>query len=129
MAQRVELAEMIEQVADQLREVQSQTPPGAEVMQFTEAEIELTASVEKDAKLGVRIYVVELGGGAKKAGGTRVTVRFSSLPANPIAALTIQGPTPAPVDAEQYSKRTPAPTQPKQAGSAHDEDGDADDDS
>jgi Trypsin-co-occurring domain 2 len=79
---RVELAELVEHVADQLRKVQARQPDGdkAAVMQFTEAEIELGVSIEKEASGGLNVWLLELGGGRTKANTTTLTVRFSSIP-------------------------------------------------
>ena len=88
MAKKVELSELIQHVADELRAVNA--PPDSDVapvMQFTEAEIEMGISIEKKAEGGLKVWVLELGGGRTKADTTTINVKFSAIPGHGVVAL------------------------------------------
>jgi hypothetical protein len=77
----VRLAELINEVAsellraEELAEGRNQEP----VFRFEECEIEVAISVEKEGKAGIRVWVLELGGGAKKTDANTVTVKFTRV--------------------------------------------------
>lgn len=107
---RVELSELIEHVADQLRAVQARHRDGDReaVMQFTEAEIELGVSIEKEASGDLNVWLLKLGGGRTKANTTTLTVRFSSIPGQIAIAALSRGIGGSP-DAADLSRRNPLP--------------------
>lgn len=49
-------------------------------MQFDECELEFAVEVEREAKAGVNVWALELGGNAKRADSNVVRVKFKSLP-------------------------------------------------
>ncbi len=102
------LAELISDVTAQLRQAEAEAPRDSGVMQFKECELELAVSIEAEGRAGVRVYVVELGGGVTRASSNTIKVRFSSLPDRPVIVpgLSEVPPTPPP---EGGSRPTTAP--------------------
>ena len=77
---RFELASFIDQVAQQLLAAEAKAKTrGDHVMQFEECELEMAVSVGKDAKAGIKVWVIELGGGAKKTDANTIRVKFKRI--------------------------------------------------
>jgi hypothetical protein len=85
MAQ-VKLVDLIDQVAMQLLEAEDRAKKrGDRVMDFAECELEVAISVESGGKGGVRVWVLELGGGRTKTDTNTIKIRFTPRPERPIA--------------------------------------------
>jgi len=73
------LAELIEQVKQELLN----PPPGAEtdppVFAVDSVELELQVTVKKDARAGIKIYVIDVGGGGSRDDIQKVKVKLSPL--------------------------------------------------
>lgn len=88
MADRVPLAEMIEHVATALIQAQEMAQQrGQAVMQFSQCQIESAVEVTKEATGGIKVWIVELGGGAKKTDHNTITVTFSAIPERPVHTI------------------------------------------
>ena len=73
------LAELIEQVKHELTHVdpdQKKEPP---VFWVDAVELELQVTVKRDAKLGIKVYVLEAGGGASRDDMQKVKVSLTPL--------------------------------------------------
>lgn len=49
-------------------------------MQFAECELEMAIEVEKNGSGGINVWVVQLGGGAKKTDSNTIRVTFKAIP-------------------------------------------------
>jgi hypothetical protein len=73
----IELAELIDHVADQLVKAELLATKRTEhPMQFETCEIEMAVRFEKSGKGGVKVWVLELGGGATSESSNRITATF-----------------------------------------------------
>src|SRR5690242_18280070 len=78
---KVELADLIDHVAEQLTEAERRAAkrPG-QVMQFKEAQLELAVSLETGGTGGLKVWVLELGGGRTKTDSNTITVTLQAVP-------------------------------------------------
>jgi hypothetical protein len=80
-ATRVALADLIDYVADQLAQAETRASARSErVMQFETAVLELAVSIETGGKGGLKVWVLELGGGRTKTDSNTITVTLKALP-------------------------------------------------
>ena len=49
-------------------------------MRFNECQIECAVEIEKQGGGGIKVWILELTGGAKKAEHNTITVKFSAIP-------------------------------------------------
>jgi hypothetical protein len=79
-AGRVELADLIDRVAEQLLAAEQRAAQRSDrVMRFTECELEMAISIETGGEGGIKVWVLELGGSRKKTDSNTITVKFRSL--------------------------------------------------
>ena len=84
---RIGLSDLIEHVATALIEAQKKAQQRAQaVMRFSECQIQCAVEVEKEAGGGIKVWILELKGGAKKTEHNTITVKFSSIPHEPVEA-------------------------------------------
>ncbi|MEV4437496.1 trypco2 family protein [Streptomyces sp. NPDC049577] len=92
--ERFELLEFAAQLADEIRRVRDNPPPpGNEVIQLTECSIEMAMEVKKEAKGGIKVYVLELGGAVSTARTNKVILKFTPIDAVQMVS-TQEGPGP-----------------------------------
>lgn len=85
MPDRIALSDLIDYVATALTQAQQKAQQrGQAVMQFSECQIECAVEVEKEGGGGIKVWILELRGGAKKTEHNTITVRFSSIPDRPV---------------------------------------------
>lgn len=78
---RIELADLIDYVAQQLTEADQRAGGrSGRIMSFTECELELAVSVEREAGAGIKVWLLELGGSQTKANSHVIRVKCSALP-------------------------------------------------
>jgi hypothetical protein len=95
VANRFPLSDLIDVVTNELRIASSNAAAqGSQIMQFAECELEMAIDVEKNGSGGINVWVVQLGGGAKKTDSNTIRVTFKALPE--AAMVFVQG---SPVDA------------------------------
>ena len=95
MNQKIELADLVEKVANQLHELRKRAKATTDpVMQFTECELEMAFSVEDAGKAGIKLWVFELGGGRTRTNSNTVRIKFSAQ--GPSIAFPVQQPGPGP---------------------------------
>jgi hypothetical protein len=85
VAQRVSLADLVAEVASQLRLAADRVQDAPDhVMRFQECELETAVSVDTEGGGGVKIWVIEVGGRRKRSESNTVRVRFTNLPETPL---------------------------------------------
>lgn len=99
MANKFPLSDLIQVVTTELRTAaEDAAQHGNQIMQFAECELEMAIDVEKNASGGISVWVVQLGGGAKKTDTNTIRVTFKALDQNPqiyIQDATPEAPGPA----------------------------------
>ena len=84
VSDRIALSDLIEYVAASLIQAQEKAQQrGQAVMQFSECEIECAVEVEKEGGGGIKVWILELRGGAKKTEHNTISVKFSPIPGAP----------------------------------------------
>ena len=78
------LSELINDVANELRIAQSLSQDKSPVMGFTECELELQVNVATEGKGGIKFWIIDIGGSAKKEKTHTVKLKFKALQSNPI---------------------------------------------
>jgi hypothetical protein len=73
------LAELIEQVKRELLAPSLEDKTDIPLLSVDEVELELQVTVKKDAKGGIKIYVLELGGGGSRDDVQKVKVKLSPI--------------------------------------------------
>ncbi|MEW6499832.1 MAG: trypco2 family protein [Cyanobacteriota bacterium] len=73
------LAELIEQVKRELLTPSSEDKAHIPLLSVDEVELELQVTVKKDVKGGIKIYVLELGGGGSRDDVQKVKVKLSPI--------------------------------------------------
>jgi Trypsin-co-occurring domain 2 len=94
---QIPLADLLSHITDQL--VLADTAArarGKATMQFEECELEFAVKIEGDAKAGIKVWVLELGGGVKKSDSNTIRVKFKSIPGQPIQAAHTATTAPGP---------------------------------
>ena len=77
MSEKVELADLVDYVAEQLVEAENRASKRANhVLVLQECELEMSVTVSKDSQLGLRVYVVQLGGRRSDKSLHRVAVKL-----------------------------------------------------
>ena len=89
---QVELADLIDHVAEQLAEAERRAGEReGPVMKFQECELELAVSLETGGQGGLKVWVLELGGGRTKTNSNTITVKFGALPGGLVFPITGTG--------------------------------------
>jgi len=85
---RIEISEVLKNISDELWQANEQAKQSNKAtMVFTECEIEFAIETEAKANAGVKIYVVNLGGDAKRSDKNTVKLKFTALSEKPFVAL------------------------------------------
>jgi hypothetical protein len=77
--QSIGLTELIEQVKRDLMSTAPNQESDVPIFSVDAVELELQVTVKKDAKVGIKFYVVDLGGGASRDDIQKVKVSLSPL--------------------------------------------------
>jgi hypothetical protein len=76
----VELAQLVDHVATELLKAEASAAERSErVMRFTECQLEMAISIETGGDAGIKVWVLELGGGRTKTNSNTITVKFQAL--------------------------------------------------
>ena len=87
MSEKIRLSEILDHISQELIEAQQNAQDrGQATMQFDECEIEFAVETTKEAGGGVKVWVLELKGGAKKKDSNTLRIKFSSIPNQPYQA-------------------------------------------
>ncbi|RUT00803.1 hypothetical protein DSM106972_072120 [Dulcicalothrix desertica PCC 7102] len=81
---RVELAELIEQVKQELLSTYPSDKSNTPFLSVDSIELELQVTVKKEAKGGVKINVLQFGGGELSGGGSRDDVQKVKVTLSPL---------------------------------------------
>lgn len=80
MADRIELSEILRYVSSELSKADAEArESGAAVMEFKECTLEFAVTAEKEAGGGLKVWVLNLSGGAKKSESHTITVTMKAL--------------------------------------------------
>ena len=86
---RIELSQLLQYVSQELQAADAKArAAGLPVMQFDECKLEIAVSAEREGSGGVKVWVLNLSGGAKKSESHTITVTMKAIPGRPIVALT-----------------------------------------
>jgi hypothetical protein len=81
------LSELVAHTAEELRRVKEQEPPPEDVvMRFTECEMELAVKVTVEGHAGIKIYILDVGGGGTHEAANTIRLKFSAIESNIIQA-------------------------------------------
>lgn len=84
---RIELSQLLRYVSQELQDADAAAKAaGSPVMQFDECRLEFAVSAEKQASGGVKVWVLNLGGGAKKSESHTLTVTMKAIPGKTVVA-------------------------------------------
>jgi hypothetical protein len=87
MSDEIRLADVLAHITDELLEADRKSrASGKATMRFEECEVEFAVKVEGDAKAGINVWVLKLGGGVKKADTNTIRITFKSLEGHPLQA-------------------------------------------
>jgi hypothetical protein len=90
MKSKIRLSELLEHISEELITANEKAGKrGTATMQFHECEIEFAVETEKEGGGGVRLWVLDLKGGAKKTDSNTVRIKFSSIPGQAFQAKQI----------------------------------------
>lgn len=81
----IELANLIQTVADQLRAARDKANKADPIIDLAECELEIAVEVTNEGGAGIRVWVFELGGRRTKLNSNTVKVRFAPHGSGPIA--------------------------------------------
>ena len=81
MSEKIELSEVIDHVSSELLKAQEKANArGQATMQFSECEVEFAVETTKEAGGGIKVWLLDLKGGAKKTDKNTIRVKFDSIP-------------------------------------------------
>lgn len=80
------LSELISNVADELRLAKNTDANKKSVMVFKECELELKVNIGVEAKAGIKFWLLDIGGAAKKENAHTVKLKFNAIDDNVVAA-------------------------------------------
>ena len=87
MITEIPLSEVLEEISAELKKAaENANSSGSATMQFEECEIEFAVKVEKDAKGGLKVWMLNLGGSIKKSDSNTIKIKFKKIEENPIQA-------------------------------------------
>ena len=77
MAKGIELADLVDYVASQLAEAEARASKRASrIIALQECQLEMAVTVKREGKAGIRVYVLELGGGGSAEQLHRISAKF-----------------------------------------------------
>ncbi len=110
MSDKIRLTDLLAHITDQLLEAdQMSRASGKATMRFEECELEFAVKIEGDVKAGLNIWVLKLGGGAKKTDSNTIKIKFKGLEGRPVQAPHVTTDTPGP----SLERQPPAKKKPK----------------
>jgi hypothetical protein len=91
-SQKFALAEVLDHITDEIRKAHARSADqGGPVMQFEECEFEFAIEAEKEASGGLKVWIINLGGGAKRTDSNTIRVKYTKIPGRPYQAEQQQG--------------------------------------
>ena len=97
MTKKIRLSELLEHITEELITADEDARKrGFATMQFDECEIEFAVETEKEGGGGVKVWILDLKGGAKRTDSNTVRIKFSSIPEQPIQAKQTDESRPGP---------------------------------
>jgi Trypsin-co-occurring domain 2 len=88
---RIPLAEVLNYVSAELWQAHTAaTERGNALMQFHECELEFALDVEVNAEGGFHVWVMKLGGGAKRTESNTIKIKYTALEGNRVVAPVLK---------------------------------------
>lgn len=88
MTVQIALSDVLDHISNELLQADSRARQrGKATMQFAECELEFAVNLEKSGKAGIKVWVLNLGGGIKKTESNIVRIKFSSIEDQVIQAV------------------------------------------
>ncbi len=85
---RIELSEILRYVSQELQDADAKArAAGSAVMKFDECKLEFAVSAEKEGGGGLKVWILNLSGGAKKSESHTITVTMKAIPGEAIVAI------------------------------------------
>lgn len=81
----IELAKLIQTVADELRSARDNANKGDPIIDLVDCELEMAVEVTNEGGAGIKVWVFELGGRRSKLNSNTVKVRFAPHGNRPVA--------------------------------------------
>lgn len=83
MPERIPLSDVVAHVTTELKKAHNRSvKEGQAVMQFKECEFEFAVEAEKSAEGGLKVWIVNLTGGAKRTDSNTVRIKYTSIEDN-----------------------------------------------
>jgi hypothetical protein len=87
MTVQIALSDVLDHISNELLQADSRARQrGKATMQFAECELEFAVNLEKSGKAGIKVWVLNLGGGVKKTESNIIRIKFSSIKDNVLQA-------------------------------------------
>lgn len=97
MSKQIALSEILAEISSELDKAhQKALLSGIATMQFEECEVELAVIAEKNANGGLKVWLLDIGAGAKKTDSNTIKLKFSKIGSSPIQAPAVDAENPAP---------------------------------
>ncbi|MGU3388516.1 trypco2 family protein [Methylobacterium sp. D53M] len=96
MSDKIPLANILDQIASELIAADARAKSrGQAVMSFEECEVEFDVAIEHHGEAGLKVYVVNIGAGAKQTDTNKIKIKFKALPGHATQAGQVtEGPAP-----------------------------------
>lgn len=86
---RIQLSKLLDYIGTQIRDAhQKATKADKAVMKFQECELELAIEAEDQGEAGLKVWVIQLGGGSKRTESNTIRVKYTALSEPIVAAVS-----------------------------------------
>ena len=107
MADEFPLSDVLANITNELLKAdENARARGKATMQFEECEVEFAVKFEGGAKAGIKVWVLELGGGVKRSDANTIRVKFKSLPGKTLQAPHLDTTSPGPELTRESTKKS-----------------------
>jgi hypothetical protein len=97
MAERISLADVLANITEELHKAQDAAKArGFATMQFEECELEFAIEAEHKGEAGIKVWVVDLGGGVKRTESNTIRLKFKTIPAKTVQVPQVSVDAPGP---------------------------------
>jgi len=89
MSEKIEIAELLDHITNQIATAHNTAVDrGFSTMEFKECELEFAVETSKEADGGIRVWLLNLGGKAKKSNSNTIRLKYGKID----GAISIQAP-------------------------------------
>jgi NTP-dependent ternary system trypsin peptidase co-occuring protein len=97
MSNQIAIADVLSHISNQLLQAdKAARERGTATMRFDECELEFAIKVEGSAKAGIKVWLMELGGGVTKADTNTIRIKFKSIEGKATQAPHLETDAPGP---------------------------------